>query len=207
MYQAVLADAKFHEQLLVFDRDLAASARAARCWLCGGALHSASYDRKPRGSLARVLARPGGLDQEFAERFSFCCAVDGCRKRTTPPSLRFLGRKVYLATMVTLISAMLLGTTPARLARLSAMPGIDRRTLARWRTWWRSSFTDGPFASVAKAALVPPLDIAGLPVSLLDRFAGDIERKLAALLRFLGPLTGGASCEERAFGTTAMHAF
>jgi transposase len=38
VYQAVLADAKFHEQLLVFDRDLAASARAARCWLCGGVL-------------------------------------------------------------------------------------------------------------------------------------------------------------------------
>jgi hypothetical protein len=88
---------------------------------------------------------------------------------------------------------MLLGITPARLARLSAMPGIDRRTLARWRTWWRSTFTDGPFASVAKAVLVPPLDIAGLPVSLLDRFVGDIEQKLTALLRFLDPLTGGAS--------------
>jgi hypothetical protein len=186
VYQAVLADAKFHEQLLVFDRDLAASARAARCWLCGGALHSASYDRKPRGC-------PGGFGHEYAERFSFCCAVDGCRKRTTPPSLRFLGRKVYLATVVTLISAMLLGTTPARLARLSAMPGIDRRALARWRTWWRSTFTDGPFASVAKAALAPPLDIAGLPVSLLDRVAGGIEQKLSALLRFLAPLTGGAS--------------
>ena len=116
VYQAVLADAKFHEQLLVFDRDLAASARAARCWLCGGALHSASYDRKPRGC-------PAGLGQEYAERFSFCCAVDGCRKRTTPPSLRFLGRKVYLATVVTLISAILLGTTPARLARLSSRAG------------------------------------------------------------------------------------
>src|SRR5271169_6830749 len=57
VYQAVLADAKFHEQLLVFDRDLAATARAARCWLCGGALHSASYDRKPRGC-------PVGLGQE-----------------------------------------------------------------------------------------------------------------------------------------------
>ena len=207
MYQAVLADAKFHEQLLVFDRDLAASARAteharegARCWLCGGALHAASYDRKPRGG-------PPGLGQEYAERFSFCCGVDGCRKRTTPASLRFLGRKVYLATVVTLISAMLLGTTPARLARLSAVPGIDRRTLARWRAWWRSSFTDGPFAIVAKAALVPPLDIAGLPVSLLDRFAGGLDQKHTALLRFLGPLTGGASCEERAFGSTAMHAF
>ena len=124
MYQAVLADAKFHEQLLAFDRDLAASARAARCRLCGGALHSASYDRKPRGC-------PGGLCQEYAERFSFCCAVDGCRKRTTPPSLRFLGRHVYLATVVTLISALMLGTTPSRLARLSVVPGLDRRTLAR----------------------------------------------------------------------------
>ena len=116
MYQALLADARFHEQLLVFDRDLAAAARAARCRICGGALHSAPYDRKPRGG-------PAGLGQEYAERFSFCCAVDGCRKRATPPSLRFLGRKVYLATVVTLISAMLLGTTPFRLARLSAVPG------------------------------------------------------------------------------------
>jgi len=30
-------------------------------------------------------------------RFSFCCARDGCRTRKTPPSFRFLGRKVYLA--------------------------------------------------------------------------------------------------------------
>jgi hypothetical protein len=40
---------------------------------------------------------------------------------------------------------------------------------------------------------VPPVDIAGLPVSLLDRFSGGIEQKLTALLRFLGPLTGGAA--------------
>ena len=149
-------------------------------------------------ALPRVLGRPGELAQEYAQRFSFCCAVDGCRKRTTPPSLRFLGRKVYLATVVTLISAMLLGTTPSRLARLSVLPGLDRRTLARWRAWWRSTFSDGPFAAVAKAALVPPLDIVALPVSLLDRFAGDIKQKLTALLRFLGPLTGGASA-MRAF--------
>ena len=116
MYQAVLADAKFHEQLLAFDRDL------------GGALHSGSYARKPRGG-------PAGLGQEYAERFSFCCAVDGCRTRATPPSLRFLGRHVYLATVVTLISASALGITPSRLARLSVVPGLDRRTLARWRAW------------------------------------------------------------------------
>jgi hypothetical protein len=191
VYQAVLADAKFYEQLLVFDRDLAVSTRTARCRLCGGALHSGSYARKPRGG-------PAGLGREHAKRFSFSCAVDGCRTRATPPSLRFLGRHVYLATVVTLISAMQLGITPSRLARLSVVSGIDRRTLARWRAWWLSTFTDSPFAAVARAAVVPPIDIAALPVSLLDRFAGDVREQLIALLRFLGPLTCGQSA-MRAF--------
>ena len=186
MYQAVLADARFHEQLLVFDCDLSAIARAAGCGHCGGALHAAPFGRKPRGG-------PAGLGQDYTRRFSFCCAVDGCRKRNTPPSLRFLGRKVYLATVVTLISAMLHGTTPARLTRLSSLPGIDRRTLARWRVWWRATFTEGAFAQLAKARFMPPLDIASLPASLLDRFAGDPGERLIALLRFLIPLTGGAT--------------
>jgi hypothetical protein len=142
LYQAVLADARFHEQLLVFDRDLSAAAQAGGCGPCGGALHAAPFGRKPRGG-------PAGLSQDYARRFSFCCSVDGCRKRMTPPSLRFLGRKVYLATVVTLIAAMLHGTTPARLTRLSIVPGIDRRTLARWRAWWLSTFTGGPFALIA----------------------------------------------------------
>lgn len=185
MYQAVLADARFHEQLLAFDRDLSAITRAGGCRQCGGVLHAAPFGRKPRGG-------PAGLGQDHAQRFSFCCAVDGCRRRATPPSLRFLGRKVYLATVVTLISAMLNGTTPARLARLSGVPGVDRRTLARWRVWWRSTFTDGSFAQFAKARFMPPVDIAGLPASLLDRFAGSTAERLIALLRLLAPLTGGA---------------
>jgi hypothetical protein len=191
LYQAVLADAKFHEQLLVFDRDLSATARAEGCRECGGTLHSAPFARKPRGG-------PAGLGKGYGQRFSFCCAVDGCRKRTTPPSLRFLGRKVYLATVVTLISAMLLGATAARLERLSGVPGIDRRTVARWRAWWRSTFAAGRFQPIAIAALMPPVDVAGLPASLLDRFTGGIAEKVTALLRFLGPLTGGASA-MRAF--------
>jgi hypothetical protein len=47
-------------------------------------------------------------------------------------------------------------------------------------------------------AVAPPIDITGLPVSLLERFAGDVREQLVALLRFLGPLTGGASA-MRAF--------
>jgi hypothetical protein len=119
--------------------------------------------------------------------------LDGCRTRTTPPSLRFLGRKVYLATVVTVISVMLHGMTPFRLARLSVVPGLDRRTMARWRAWWRSTFTEGAFAPIAMAAVVPPVDIDSLPVSLLERFAGGPAEKLIGLLRFLGPLTGGTA--------------
>jgi hypothetical protein len=85
LYRELLADATFHNLLLACDRDLAEEARAGRCH-CGGALHSATYARKPRG-------RPRSLSigHEHDRRFSFCCAVDGCRARTTPPSLRFLG--------------------------------------------------------------------------------------------------------------------
>jgi hypothetical protein len=62
-----------------------------------------------------------------------------------------------------------------------------------WRAWWRSIFTESLLAPVAMAAVVPPIDVAALPVSLLGRFAGDVGEKLIALLRFLGPLTCGAS--------------
>ena len=118
--------------------------------------------------------------------------MEGCRKRKTPSSLRFLGPKVYLATVVTLASAMQQGVTPARMQRLSAELGIDRRTLGRWRKWWLETFA-GPFRPVAMAAFMPPLDLAGVPAMLLERFVGEVGEKLVSLLRFLGPLTGGAA--------------
>ena len=58
----------------------AETCRSAGCPRCGGALHRATYPRKPHG-LAPAL-------RADARRFSFCCAV--CRRRVTPPSVRFL---------------------------------------------------------------------------------------------------------------------
>lgn len=44
---------------------------------------------------------------------------------------------------------------------------------------------------MARAGLMPPVDRDGLPGCLLERFAGDAVDRLIALLRFIGPLTGG----------------
>ena len=95
------------------------------------------------------------------------------------------------------MTAMQQGVTPARVQRLSEELGIDRRTLGRWRKWWLETFA-GPFRPTAMAAFMPPLDLTGVPAALLDRFAGDLAEKLICLLRFLGPLTGGAAA-RRAF--------
>ena len=184
MYRELLADARFHHLLLAFDGDLADAARAERCALCGGTLHSAKYRRKPRG---RALKRGPEHDQ----RFSFCCAVDGCRSRATPPSLRFLGRKVYLAAIVVLVAIMRHGVTASRQQQLTEAVGVDRRTVERWRRWWRDKFTTTPFWQIARAGFMPPVDHDRLPASLLECFGGDDADRLIALLRFIGPVTGG----------------
>jgi hypothetical protein len=184
LYRDVLTDATFHQLLLACDRDLADTARGAGCKRCNGVVHSAHYWRKPRG-------RPCRLGREHDRRFSFCCAVDGCRSRATPPSLRFLGPKVYIAAIVVLIAILRHGATALRMRELTEVIGVDRRTVERWRTWWRDSFTATPFWQVARAAFMPPVDQDRLPAALIERFAGDDADRLVALLRFMGPLTGG----------------
>ncbi len=183
MYATLLADARFHDLLLAVDRDLAEACRTEGC-ACGGYRHVARYARKPRG-------RPCRLGPEHDQRFSFCCAVDGCRSRATPPSLRFLGRKVYVATVVVLIAILRDGVSDARLERLSEVVSVDRRTIERWRRGWRDTFPATPGWRGAGAARMPPPDGMQLPAALINRFGGDPQDRLVALLRFLGPVTGG----------------
>ena len=88
----------------------------------------------------------------------------------TPPSVRFLGRKVYLGVIVILISAMRQGPTPRRVRELSTRFGADRRTIARWQVFWREHFPQTPFWKIARARLVPVVEIVSLPYSLVDAF-------------------------------------
>lgn len=181
MWHTLLRDTRFFELLTTVDDDLADQARAQGC-PCGGRLHRADYPRKPRGG-------PPGLSPEFEKRRSFCCDLDGCRCRTTPPSLRFLGRRVYFGVVVVLVTAMAHGATPRRVAELRAQLGIDRRTLTRWRRWWREHFPASAFWREHRARFSPPVSAEGLPGALVDRFTPQGEPNgVVSLLRFLAPL-------------------
>jgi len=180
--QKLLRDARLYELLAHIDSGFAADARASGC-ACGGKLHSAKYPRKPRGGR-------DDLGEEWCRRFSFCCANDGCRRRTTPQSVRFLGRRVYLGFVVVLLSAMTLGVSAKRAAELGNLVDVSVRTLTLWREWWQETFPLSQVWKRAKARFVPAVETTCLPTSLLDRFTVLDEREgLLAVLELLAPLT------------------
>jgi hypothetical protein len=125
------------------------------------------------------------LGAAHTRRLSFCCAQ--CSKRVTPPSVRFLGRRVYYGALVVL--ACLKELTVKRVIELKALLGVDRRTLRRWRRWWGEGFVHSSWWRVEKARFSPALDYGRFPGALLERFAGALEPPLVALLRFLSPIT------------------
>jgi len=182
---------EFFAALTAFDEQIAREVAAGGCPRCGGPLHRADYGRKPRGALQ------GAAAEAFALRHSLCCGREGCRARALPPSLRFLGRRVYVEAVVLLASAV------AQLARVPrearAATGVPARTLRRWGAWWRETFPRTSVWFALRATFSPPPpDEAELPRSLLDRFAVDHDvpggrSKLAAICelaaRCLAPMT------------------
>ena len=187
MYHDLLQNVSFYDLLTALDLEIAEECRARGCSVCKGRLHAANFPRKPRGG-------PAGTSP-VVRRCSFCCAVRDCRTRATPPSLRFLGRKVFFATVVVLVSALRDAVGDAQ-RQLATTMGVSRPTMARWRQWWTETFPAGPFWKLASASFMPPVDRSHLPASLLERFSGTLEEALCALLRFLGPITGGASVKQ-----------
>jgi hypothetical protein len=105
--------------------------------------------------------------------------------------VRFLGRKVYLAAVVILVAAMRHGPSPRRVRELSQLFDVDRRTIARWQVFWREHFPQTAFWKVARGRWVPPLEIATLPLSLLNAYlrGADLWQGWKQLLRFLSPIT------------------
>lgn len=190
MYHKLLFDATFWTFLFEIDQQLAEAVQAEKCPSCGYHLHCANYLRKPRGL---------HLPEEYRYRLSFCCARDGCRKRVTPPSVRFLDRKVYLGAVVVLVSAMRQGPTRTRVRELRKLFGVGRRTISRWRVFWNEHFPQTKFWKVARARLVPVVKLVELPRSLLEAFvhADDDRDGWGELLGFLSPISTKKGLEIR----------
>ena len=183
MHQELLRGASFWLFLFDIDKNLAQISRQTGC-RCGGHLHCANCPRKPRGG-------PADLSEQYGCRLSFCCDRDGCRKRVTPRSVRFLGRKVYLGAVVILVAAMRQGPTPRRVRELSKLFGADRQTIARWQTFWREHFPQTACWKVGRGLLVPIVEVITLPRAILQAFlrSHDPQKDWERLLLFLSPIT------------------
>lgn len=177
-----LSEPIFYKYLADIDQEMAAEVQAEGC-SCGGVLHSARYPRKPRGVRT-------ALDATYDTRLSFCCAVDGCRRRNTPPSVRFLGRKVYLGAMVVLLTALQHGLTDRRRRKLIEQLDIPPQTLARWRRWWRDVFPDSRCWRAEQGHFLPPICVSALPGVLLGRLIGaDLSERLRRMLLLICPVS------------------
>jgi hypothetical protein len=185
--EKILRDRRVYELLEEVDRDLALKAQEFGCEHCEGVLHRGDYARKPRGG-------PG-----WEKRHSFCCSREGCRKRKTPISVRFLGRKVYVGVVVVLVSAMMQGLSEGRVKRLRQELGIDRRTLSHWREWWREKFVQGRFWRGERGRLRRPIREEQIPLGLVEAFGAWQREGLLKLMKFLSPITT-VSCK----GVSAM---
>ena len=190
-WHTLVFDDKFFSRLKEIDEEIARRVAAAGCPRCGGPLHRSDYDRKPRGGL---LAEAGAT---CVRRLSLCCGREGCRQRATPPSVRFLGRRFYLGAVVVVASALAL-----RLRRASAVwaaTEIPARTLKRWARWWRVELPSTSFFIALQGLLVPPVDPARLPCSLVERLGGAAAEQLTAALRLLAPVTTGSVVDGARF--------
>lgn len=164
-------EGKFWGALRSADERIAEETRALGCRRCGGPLHRADYPRKPRGI-------PGEVEEAYSRRRSFCCGH--CRRRATPPSVRFLGRKVYVGERV-------IAASVAWDEQLAA--GVPRRTVRRWLVWWRKVVPATDFWQTMRALFRRPVAEAQLPRALVERYGIPGSDSFECVLRFVSPLS------------------
>jgi len=185
-YLNYFSDRAKWELLTLIDIERARKVQAARCPHCGGRLDVSHYPRQPRGG------------PDWKVRYSYCCAREGCRRRCTPESVRFLGRRVYVGFVVVLITVMHHGVTAARARALAEHMGVDRRTLERWRQWWLNEFVRSRCWQALRAMFAVPPKETTLPWSLYVALRELWPDGLLATLDKLAPMTTAGWLREPA---------
>ena len=176
---SIFSNARVWAFLKQVDEAEAALWRSAGCPHCGAALHSATYPRKPHGLAPELRAD--------ARRCSLCCCR--CRRRVTPPSARFFGRRFRVAPLFVVVSALVAGDG-ARVQALGRKWGVPVVTLSRWRQWWRETFAQTRAWRAKRGELAVAPGEAPLR-SLLRRIRGrGLRSRLLRALMWLLPWTG-----------------
>jgi hypothetical protein len=181
-YKLVFDD-NFHGILFKIDQELAKEVEDSDCPYCDHQLHHADYPRSPNGI-------PADKRHHYEYRFSFCCSK--CRKRVTPQTVRFFGRRWYPAAAFLLVCVLRLGVTDKRIEQVKRHLGIhvNKRTWERWGIWWQDVFESTLFWKQAKGNLaVQPASSFLISRFLLRTFSGNLSTQLVYLLRFLSPLS------------------
>jgi len=110
----------------------------------------------------------------FERRFSFCCGR--CRRRQTPPSLRFADHWVYAMAAVLVATVLAVEKSLAAAAR---QLGAARRTVGRWRHWFRDALPKSQWWGRHTGLFREPPEQERMPLSLLDQIAGATEAERA----------------------------
>ena len=184
MLPELLQKASLFSLLHRIDMDIAGQLRQGGCLYCGGPLHQANYQRKPRGG-------PNYIPEDCLLQFSLCCGRQGCRRRSLPPSTRFMGRRVYWGCVI-LVTMTLRQNRPDGVSarELMRLFGFTRNTLIRWAAYFRDIFPSGAQWQRLRGTVSASVRNGELPGALVRFFlltSESAEKGLIACLRFLAP--------------------
>ena len=155
------------------------------CPYCNGPLHFANYPRKPRGE-------PEGLPEECFIRFSLCCGKEGCRHRVTPPSCRFMDRRVYWHSVI-LVIVSVCQNKASGIFKLSKLFGVSRNTINRWIIFYQDVFPSSRQWQMLRGLAPAFIKNNELPSNLVNFFLSvksSAKDALVSCLKFLSRGSG-----------------
>src|SRR5260370_29120665 len=103
----------------------------------------------------------------------------------TPPSLRFLGRKVFFGMLVLLLPVLRDGPTPERLNRLCETFAVSARTVSRWRRFCRETFVTSRVWQAVRGRFSGPVSEGAIARALRRACAAPsgTEKRVSAVVR------------------------
>lgn len=182
MYSKINFDIAFSEALYQEDKKIAQRFYKQNCqYDCSGIYYTSNYPRKPRGITPES-------EHHYNFRFSFCCS--NCRLRFTPETVRFLGRKVYVALFI----MMILSTNEKLQNELIELPpqSIAPITFKRWIVWWDLIVQKSPAWKKLVGLLSANIENIFLPLFIVDQFIQDtvdFNKSVLSMLEFISPIS------------------